>query len=63
MMKTNAGTNINKRNRVLLTCMLFLVAATSLVGPMRPGTGKRCKVHPQGYVGLCEQPENDRSHI
>ena len=22
-------------------------------------TGKRCQVHPQGHVGLCERPEND----
>jgi hypothetical protein len=33
MMKTNTGTNSNKKSRALLTCMFFLAAALALSGP------------------------------
>jgi hypothetical protein len=42
-MKTNTGTNVNKRSRVLLTCMLFLAAALVSAGPGAQAQGTDAK--------------------
>ena len=59
----------DRRKRMKKKVVLFAMLASVLVADrcggagQGPGAGKRCKVRPQGHVGLCEQPENDRTHI